>query len=146
VSLLLGGGAGGTVMTSTFFGAEQNGSYQAANSADFTDVGSVAADGGLSRAALPASDVWYGGGGRSGRGLSSWLPEEALEELLREYRARSAPDLRVGEAARGLLRTVVEANAEAALRAAATTKGGPKMSALTAARLSKVAAAMRLAV
>jgi histone H3/H4 len=114
----------------------------AANATDATDATII-------RQELPASPVFpiqshTGGGARRGATAFSgpWLPDEALEELLREYRARSAPDLRVSEAAKGLIRTVVESNAEAAMRAAA--KRAPKSRAVTAAHLRRAGDAMAL--
>jgi hypothetical protein len=80
-----------------------------------------------------------------------WLTDEAVEAMLKEYRSRSAADLRVSEAARGLLRTVVESNAATALALAARGapkpgKKGGKRRPVTASLIAKAGEDLRLSV
>ena len=83
------------------------------------------------RYALPASPAFpveqkqkQGGGFTSTTGMhtNSWLTNDALSGLFREYKARSGSDLRVSEAARALIRRAVEATVNAVL--AEIARGG----------------------
>ena len=126
--LLMRGGNGGTTMPGSFFNpadAADASSYSAANIASFSPSFPAAGPGtdGMVRYALDVSPAFAHPAEMLGGGIRSrhWLTDDAIAAVMREYRARSASSdgLRVSEAARGMVRTVVEANVGAALSAVA---------------------------
>ncbi|GAX84524.1 hypothetical protein CEUSTIGMA_g11945.t1 [Chlamydomonas eustigma] len=122
-SILLGGDGslGCTVMTGSFFdvdNAVDARAYTTANVSSYTAVDPPVWGGDVVRNALQMSPVFPIGmnnSGMSGGGISKsgsrWLSEDGLDALLREYRSRAgATDLRVSEAAKPLIRGLIEAN------------------------------------
>ena len=127
------GAVGHTVMTGAFFDpSADSASYSAANLSDHsTAFPAVPGGDGVVRFGLDASDAFptaaLVGGGGGGIGGSGWLTEEAFASLVREYRSRAgAPDLRVSEGARALVRRLVERNVDHVLRAAARASKASK--------------------
>jgi hypothetical protein len=142
------GGHAGTVMTGSFFdaaNANDASAYTAAYNGSPVFAAGAAPGDGLIRYALPASPVFpvaQGGGGGGGSGATnSWLTNDALSSLFREYKARGGNDLRVSEAARALIRRSLEANVNAVLKEAAKGKESRRITADGIARAAcKVAA------
>jgi hypothetical protein len=137
------GGNGSTVLPAAYFGDAET-AFSAENANSFTpSFPDVPGGGDTIRFGLDASSAFGPDNAQAtllGGGAKPWLRDDAVDAIIREYRARSARDLRVSEAARGLIRTIVEANAEAVLRAAARSK----RKAVTASAIARAADATRL--
>jgi histone H3/H4 len=140
------GAVGSTVLPAAYFGDAET-AFSAENATSFTpSFPDVPGGGDTVRFGLDASSAFGPDNAQAtllGGGTKPWLRDDAVDAIIREYRARSARDLRVSEAARGLIRTIVEANAEAVLRAAARSKGA-KRKAVTASAIARAADATRL--
>lgn len=132
------GSEGHTVLPGGYFNPEVVGSYSADNDGSHTrSFPDVPGGDGYVRYTLDASPVFpvdpsMRGGSGSGSGSGSrsgWMTEDAMACLIREYKARAgAPDLRVGEGAKALLRRLLESNLDGILSAAATRKSSSSSS------------------
>ena len=141
------GAVGHTVMTGAFFDpSADSASHSAANLSDHTtSFPEIPGGDGVVRFGLNASDAFPTAalvGGQS----HGWLTEDAFASLVREYRARAgAPDLRVSEGARALVRRLVERNIDQLLLGAAKgSKAKNKKAAPTASKIGAAADAWTL--
>ena len=102
--------------------------YSTANASDFTaSFPSAPGADGLVRFPMEASSefpVNYGGGSST-----RWFTDDALSAILREYKARSgAPELRISEGAKAIVRRIVEMNLDGIVKASLKGKISSKSS------------------
>jgi len=146
------GAQGHTVMAGSFFNPADQAdasSYTAANvSAHTESFPEYPGAGGVVRFALdssPAFPVSQSGGASS----AGWLSDDAVQAIVREYKARAgAPDLRVSEGAKALIKRVLQSNLASVLRAAsrgassAASKASKTSKATTKSKQAPTAAAI----
>ena len=102
--------------------------YSTANASDYTaSFPSAPGADGLVRFPMEASSefpVNYGGGSST-----RWFTDDALSAILREYKARSgAPELRISEGAKAIVRRIVEMNLDGIVKASLKGKISSKSS------------------
>ena len=132
---------GALVLPGSYFDPENSvdaSRYSVANGADHSQsFPSAPGADGIVRYPLDASsDFPVMMGGSSSR----WLTDDALSAIIREYKARSgAPDLRISEGAKAILRRIIELNLNGIIKTSLKASSSKKKKTLSGGAITKAA-------